>query len=110
METTLLGVMALVLVFVMWWTLRSTGTRLSDSDRDQLAGRPLTLEEYDDLEEVKLELYHGYLGDAEMRTKLLRALIVNEGLIRTVQLAPPHVWREALRRRDGPRYGRRRHG
>jgi hypothetical protein len=62
--------------------------------------RPLGEEQYFALTPEKLELCRGYLIDPpdrhEGRTKLLAALLVNEGLARAVQLAPPERWREAL--------------
>jgi hypothetical protein len=93
--------MAMGFALAMWWKLESAGARMSDME--QLAGRSSTLEEYYDLDEVRIELLDGYIGDSDMRIKLLRALIVNEGLISTVRLAPPQVWREALRKSDGHR-------
>lgn len=66
------------------------------SESRDIAGRPLTVQEYYDIGEVKIELIKGYIGDPEMRAKLLRALLINEGLVRIVKLAPPEAWRKAM--------------
>jgi len=62
--------------------------------------RPLSEEQYFTLTPEKIELCRGYLIDPpdrhDGRMKLLAALLVNEGLARAVQLAPPERWREAL--------------
>ena len=100
MALILFGVMGLIFVFAMSWKLKSATAR--PSDLSEMAGRPLTLEEYYDLGEIRLELIDGYIDPPEMRTELLRALIINEGLIRVVRLAPRQAWREALKKRDDP--------
>jgi len=70
-----------------------------------LEGRRLTSEEYHALTPERLELVEGYLCggayDHKLRLDLLRALAINEGLLRLVRLAPPGSWREALRRTYG---------
>lgn len=62
--------------------------------------RPLRSEQYFALTPEKIELCRGYLIDPpdrhEGRTKLLAALLVNEGQAGTVRLAPPERWREVL--------------
>ena len=94
MEAAILGFMAVVLALAMWWIL----SRMSRArDVAETAGRPLTLEEYHDIGEVKIELIHGYIGDPEMRANLLRALVINEGLSAVIRLAPPQAWRKAMK-------------
>lgn len=67
----------------------------------ELEPRPLTFEQYEALTPEKLELWQGYLigppDYAEERRNLLSLLLVNEGLIEAVRLAPPERWRAALR-------------
>lgn len=50
----------------------------------------------------KLELLDGYLVAPppydEQRRDLLLLLLVNEGLAEVVRMAPPELWRAALRR------------
>ena len=52
----------------------------------------------------KLELIGGYLISGpeypDSREKLLRALLINVGLERAVQLAPREKWQTALREKD----------
>jgi hypothetical protein len=66
-----------------------------------LERRPITLEEYLALTPEKLELLGGYLISGpdypEERRNLLLLLLVNEGLLQAVRLAPPERWRAALR-------------
>ncbi|MGH7233567.1 MAG: hypothetical protein ACREJU_19730 [Nitrospiraceae bacterium] len=68
-------------------------------------GRPLTREEYYALTPERLELLDGFLcggpEDHKDRLSLLRALVINEGLLALVRLASPDMWREALRRAYG---------
>ena len=66
-----------------------------------LEPRRITMEQYEALTPEKLELFQGYLIDppnypAERRN-LLSLLLVNEGLLQAVRLAPLEVWRAALR-------------
>jgi hypothetical protein len=72
-----------------------------DPPRPDLEPRPITLEQYLALTPEKLELIEGYLIDgpayAEQRRNLLRLLLVNEGLLQAVRLAPPERWQAALR-------------
>lgn len=66
-----------------------------------LEPRPITIEEYYALTPEKLELLEGYLISGpdypEERRDLLLLLLVNEGLLQAVRLAPPERWRAALR-------------
>ena len=66
-----------------------------------LEPRAITFEQYFDLTPEKLELVEGYLIDGpdygERRRNLLLLLLVNEGLLQAVRLAPPERWRAALR-------------
>jgi hypothetical protein len=66
-----------------------------------LEPRPLTFEQYEALTPEKLELCEGYLiappDYPEERRNLLSLLLVNEGLLQAVRLAPPEQWRAALR-------------
>jgi hypothetical protein len=78
----------------MWWTLSRTSRAKGVTDT---AGRPLTLQEYYDIGEVKLELIDGYIGTPEMRTNLLRALVINEGLNAVIRLAPREALRKAMK-------------
>ena len=68
----------------------------------ELEPRPLTLEQYHALTPEKLELWQGYLiagpDHPEERRNLLSLLLLNEGLLHAVRLAPPERWRAALRR------------
>jgi hypothetical protein len=67
----------------------------------ELEPRPLTLQQYHALTPEKLELWEGYLIDGpdypEQRRNLLALLLLNEGLLQAVRLAPPERWRAALR-------------
>ena len=67
----------------------------------ELEPRPLTLEQYHALTPEKLELWEGYLIDGpdypDQRRNLLVLLLLNEGLLQAVRLAPPERWRAALR-------------
>lgn len=66
-----------------------------------LGPRRITIDEYHDGTPEKLELLGGYISGGEYseeRRALLRLLLVNEGLIEAVKLAPPGLWREALER------------
>ena len=78
---------------------------VSSAPVPDLEGRRLTSEEYYALTPERLELLEGYLcggaDDHKSRLDLLRALAINEGLLRLVRLAPPDSWREALRRTYG---------
>ena len=64
--------------------------------------RPITLEQYRALTPETLELYSGFLVDAQDqpdgRRGLLALLLVNQGLEDVVRLAPASAWREALAR------------
>lgn len=66
-----------------------------------LEPRRITLEQYLALTPEKLELFGGYLIGGpdwpEERRNLLSLLLVNEGLLEAVRLAPPERWRAALR-------------
>jgi len=59
------------------------------------------MDQYHALTPEKLELWGGYLIDppeyVEQRRNLLLLLLVNEGLLEAVRLAPPEQWRAALR-------------
>jgi hypothetical protein len=72
-----------------------------------LEPQPVTYEEFLELVPEKLELVDGYLFDPPdrhlWREQLLALLVTNEGLVRTVQLAPLERWREALRQVYGER-------
>jgi len=72
-----------------------------------LEGRPITMDQYDALTPEKLELWEGYLIDPpeypEERRNLLSLLLVNEGLLQAVRLAPPERWRAALSQVYGER-------
>jgi hypothetical protein len=68
-----------------------------------LESRPITLDQYHALTPEKLELIEGYLVgppdwrySSEKRRNLLLLLLVNEGLLEAVRLAPPELWRAAL--------------
>ena len=75
----------------------------SSSERPvpELEPRPLTFEQYLALRPEKLELVEGYLIDGrdrpEQRRDLLALLLLNEGLLQAVRLAPAERWRAALR-------------
>ena len=66
-----------------------------------LEPRSITLDQYHAFTPEKLELWQGYLidppGYVEQRRNLLLLLLVNEGLLEAVRLAPPERWRAALR-------------
>jgi hypothetical protein len=66
-----------------------------------LEPRPITFQEYEAFTPEKLELLEGYLigppDYPEERRSLLLLLLVNEGLLQAVRLAPPDQWRAALR-------------
>jgi len=67
--------------------------------------QPIAFEEFMELIPEKFELAGGYLFDSpqdhRLREPLLAILLANEGLIRTVRLAPLERWLEALRRAYG---------
>ncbi len=67
-----------------------------------LEPRRITMDEYHAFTPEKLELWGGYLIDPpdypEQRRDLLMLLLVNQGLLEAVRLAPPDQWRAALRR------------
>jgi len=75
-----------------------------------LAPRPITYEEFMELVPEKFELVDGYLFDPPdrhlWRERLLALLVTNEGLVRTVRLAPLECWQEALRQAYGERMER----
>ena len=56
-----------------------------------------TLNEWDELPEGQLELIDGYIMLGGGREALLKALLVNNGLIEVVRHAPPELWLEAIR-------------
>jgi hypothetical protein len=62
--------------------------------------RPISYEEFLALIPEKFEWVDGYLFDPpynhQLRERLLAILLTNEGLIRTVQMAPLKHWLEAL--------------
>jgi hypothetical protein len=66
-----------------------------------LARQPITVYELEAFAPEKMELLEGYLFDGpdypEQRRNLLTLLLVNEGLIEAVRLAPAEQWRVALR-------------
>jgi hypothetical protein len=66
---------------------------------------PLTGEQYRTLVPEQLELIDGYLIDgpklSDARQRLLAALLANCGLDQAVELAPLHVWEDALDRMYG---------
>jgi len=72
-----------------------------------LEPQPVTYEEFLELVPEKFELVDGYLFDPPYRhlwrERLLALLVTNEGLVRTVQLAPLERWQEALRQAYGER-------
>ena len=76
-------------------------TASAERPTPDLAPRPITLDQYHALTPEKLELWEGYLIDppdyVEQRRNLLLLLLVNEGLLEAVRLAPPERWRAALR-------------
>ncbi|MGH2355964.1 MAG: hypothetical protein ACRDI2_24030 [Chloroflexota bacterium] len=70
-----------------------------------LEPRRITMDQYQALTPEKLELWQGYLigppdspDSAEQRRNLLSLLLVNEGLLQAIRLAPPERWRDAVRR------------
>lgn len=69
-----------------------------------LEAHPITFDEYYAFTPEKFELYGGYLFAPadddwyQWRRGLLRLLLVNEGLVEAVRLAPRERWLEALRR------------
>jgi hypothetical protein len=74
---------------------------LAERPVPSLEARPITLEQYEAFTPEKLELWQGYLISPpdypEERRSLLLLLLVNEGLLEAVRLAPPDQWRAALR-------------
>lgn len=66
-----------------------------------LQPRRITMDQYQELTPEKLELWQGYLisppDEPAERRDLLSLLLVNEGLLQAVRLAPPDRWRAALR-------------
>ena len=66
-----------------------------------LTGGPISFEADDQGVPAKLELLDGFLiggaGDDGPREKLLRLLLINVGLVRTLQLAPLSRGEQALR-------------
>ncbi|HIE50757.1 MAG TPA: hypothetical protein EYP85_03280 [Armatimonadetes bacterium] len=66
-----------------------------------LEPQPITFEEFMELVPEKFELVSGYLFDPphnhKWRERLLAILLTNEGLLRTVRLAPLARWQEALK-------------
>lgn len=66
---------------------------------------PITIDHYHHHTPEKLELWRGYLiapqDEPEERRQLLALLLVNEGLVEAVKLAPEARWREALQRAYG---------
>lgn len=66
-----------------------------------LEPRKITMDEYHALTPEKLELWEGCLilprEYPEERRNLLLLLLVNEGLVEAVRLAPAEHWRSALR-------------
>lgn len=67
----------------------------------QLEHQRINFEQYEAFTPEKLELIEGYLIDGptyhEERRDLLLLLLVNEGLLEAVRLAPEAAWREAIR-------------
>jgi hypothetical protein len=68
-----------------------------------LTPRSITVDLYEPLTPKKLELLDGYIIGppdwpecSEERRNLLSLLMVNEGLLEVVRLAPPELWRTAL--------------
>ncbi|MCX6022625.1 MAG: hypothetical protein NTZ05_13020 [Chloroflexi bacterium] len=66
-----------------------------------LTPRTINIQQYYAWTPEKLELLDGYLIHgpdwSEGRRDLLMLLLVNEGLVEAVRLAPPELWRAALR-------------
>lgn len=66
-----------------------------------LERQPITVYELEAFAPEKMELLDGYLFDGpdypEQRRNLLTLLLVNEGLVEAVRLAPAELWRAALR-------------
>ena len=56
-----------------------------------------TLNEWNELPEGHLELIDGYITLGCDREALLKALLVNNGLIEVVRHAPLELWLEAIR-------------
>ena len=69
-------------------------------DEPNLTGGPIGVEAYEQGVPEKLELLDGFLiggaGDDGPREKLLQLLLINVGLVRTLQLAPLSRWEQAL--------------
>jgi hypothetical protein len=63
---------------------------------------PITMDQYHAIPIEKFEFWRGYLffpaDYREPRRHLLAALLVNEGLLEAVKLAPEEHWRKALQR------------
>ncbi|MBA2446761.1 MAG: hypothetical protein H0V51_01910 [Chloroflexi bacterium] len=76
-------------------------TASAERPAPDLEPRAITMDQYHALTPEKLELWGGYLIDppeyVEQRRNLLLLLLVNEGLLEAVRLAPPEQWRAALR-------------
>ena len=67
----------------------------------QLERQPINGDQYMAFTPEKLELSEGYLIHGPRypkgRRDLLMLLLVNQGLLEAVRLAPPQLWREAIR-------------
>lgn len=68
----------------------------------ELEPRPITIDDYYAFAPEKFELIQGFLFAPpdwhEGREGLLRLLLLNEGLLAAVRLAPRERWLEAIRR------------
>ena len=67
-----------------------------------LEPQPINHFQYEAFTPEKLELWEGFLiGPSDWREEridLLQLLLMNEGLVQAVRLAPEARWREAIRR------------
>ena len=70
---------------------------------------PITMDQYHAIPVEKFEFWNGYLffpaDYPEPRRHVLAVLLVNEGLLEAVKLAPEERWRQALDRVYGSRSG-----
>ena len=70
---------------------------------------PITMDQYHAIPIEKFEFWDGYLlfpaDYPEPRRHLLAVLLVNEGLLEAVKLAPEERWRQALEQVYGLRSG-----
>jgi hypothetical protein len=69
--------------------------RLAKLPQPAIEAHALTIDEYYALEELKAELWGGYLDDKYLDV-WLKLVLVNAGLRAAVRLAPRELWLEAL--------------